>query len=124
MRLCILDVCLHCQTPQMIFTNNVLITLDNMSHLRRPCRKDYQPDSNLRTKIAGYFKQILPGKKNAKVIKKALPKFMPSWGKVHIAHGGDAIRSASASYNPDKERDMSFVRVIKKDQDLLLSTYF
>ena len=58
-----------------------------------------------------------------KVIKNVLPKVMPSWGKVRIAHGGDAIRSASASYNPDKERNMSFVRVNKNDLDLLPSTY-
>jgi hypothetical protein len=45
------------------------------------------------------------------MISNELPQSIVSWGKVRIANGGDLIRSASASYNADKDRDMSYVRV-------------
>jgi hypothetical protein len=45
-----------------------------------------------------------------KKIQNELPKNMPSWGKVRIAGGGDRIRAAVGG-NPDRERNMSYVRV-------------
>jgi hypothetical protein len=44
-------------------------------------------------------------------IEKALPDIMPSWGRVRIGSGGDSIRTSSAMKNPDREQNMSFVRV-------------
>jgi hypothetical protein len=44
-------------------------------------------------------------------IEKALPIIMPSWGRIKIGGGGDCIRTSLAIKNPDKQRNMSFVRV-------------
>lgn len=86
-------------------------SLDPLSILRLPCRNKFTPDHNLQSKIARYFKFLI-GKPVSEInIQHHLPVLMPSWGKVRIANGGDNIRARSACHNPEKERDMSFVRV-------------
>ena len=86
-----------------------MFTLDPLSILRPPYKYNFRPDEELRGKIAGYFKEALRDYKTN--FRTALPAVMPSWGKVRIAYGGDSIRTKSASRNPNKERNMSFVRV-------------
>jgi hypothetical protein len=78
--------------------------------LRPPQLNRFQPGNELKWAISGYFKQLNPGA-SRKQIENALPNIMPSWGKVRIAQGGDAIRTSSASNNPDRERNTAFVRV-------------
>ena len=46
-----------------------------------------------------------------KKIEKALPNIMPSWERVRIPQGVDAICTSSASNNPDREQNMAFVRM-------------
>jgi len=72
--------------------------------------KTFQPDNQLKRTISGYFKQLNPNK-SWKQIEKALLNTMPSWGKVRIAQGSDSICTLLASHDPDKERNMAFVRV-------------
>jgi hypothetical protein len=82
---------------------------DPHSILRPPCRKSYALDTALQSKISRYFSAIMNGRKPKK-IQNELPKNMPLWGKVRIAGGGDRIRAA-VGRNPDRERNMSYVRV-------------
>jgi hypothetical protein len=82
---------------------------DPLSILRAPCKKKFYPDKKLRSKIARYFSLLT--EKSQSDIMSQLPDIMPSWGKVRIANCGDNIRASSACHNPDKEREMSFVRV-------------
>jgi len=78
--------------------------------LRPPQLNRFQSDNELKWAISGYFKQLNPGA-SQKQIKNALLNIMPSWGKVRIAQGGDAICTSSASNNPDREWNIAFVRV-------------
>ena len=88
-----------------------ILPLDPLSNLRTPHIKTFQPDQPLRKKIAIYFSLILDRKVSIQTIEKALPDIMPFWGRVRIGSGGDCIRTSSVIRNPDKERNMSFVRV-------------
>jgi hypothetical protein len=88
-----------------------LTSIDPLSNLGKPHIKAFTPDKALRKKIAVYFSLVLNRKISAQIIDKALPDVMPSWGRVRIGSGGDSIRTSSAMRNPDRERNMSFVRV-------------
>ena len=82
---------------------------DPHSILRPPRFSMFQPDKPLYSKIARYLSVVI-NQPSSKVQKK-LPSVIPSWGKVRIGNGGDSIRAASSSRRPEKERNMSFVRV-------------
>ena len=82
---------------------------DPHSILRPPRDAFFQPDKLLYSKIAQYLSLII--NQPASKIQKKIPANIPSWGKVRIANGGDSIRAASSSQRPEKERNMSFVRV-------------
>jgi len=83
--------------------------LDEHIGLTTPCQKDFQPDALMRTRITEYFYSVLGGSRSR--IAAALPSIMPSWGRIKILEGGDSIRTLSAMFNMDQERDTSFVRV-------------
>ena len=82
---------------------------DPHSILRPPHYELFQPDKLLCSKIARYLSVIINCA--ASKIQKKIPANIPSWGKVRIANGGDSIRAASSSRRPEKERNISFVRV-------------
>jgi hypothetical protein len=98
------------------------ICTDPLSILRPPRQQNFEPDNQLRGMIAGYFQEVLGGSKS--VFKAALPCSMPKWGKVKIDHGGDSIRTTFASHNPDKERNMSFVRVCRMNLYFIHISYY
>ena len=84
--------------------------------MRAPLTRDYQPDANVRQRIATYFVLVIGGRKN--VVVKHLPTIMPSWGKMRIRHGGDSIRTTTTPTTRRSLRDPSkpgrnncFVRV-------------
>ncbi|KAG1729425.1 hypothetical protein EDD22DRAFT_788859 [Suillus occidentalis] len=69
----------------------------------------YQPDHNERIKVALYIKQIVGGRQT--VILANLPTVMSLWKKVRIRHGGDSIRTNSATRISAKQRNASYIRV-------------
>ena len=92
---------------------------DQHSILRPPYKKSYALSDALKSKISRYFSAVTE-QKPAKICKR-LPENLPSWGKVRIAGGGDRICTA-AGRNPDRERNMSYVRV-SPPIDQITSTY-
>ncbi|KDQ49559.1 hypothetical protein JAAARDRAFT_200773 [Jaapia argillacea MUCL 33604] len=79
------------------------------SILCTPHRPAFVLSNDLHKRIAGYLSVVVG--KSRKQIQANLPPTMPTWGKVRIAGGGDAICSASASrQGAASERDSSFVR--------------
>src|ERR1700678_2289010 len=92
-----------------------MINSDPHSILRPPRYAMFQPDNLLHSKIARYLSVVINQPQSK--IQKKIPANLPSWGKVRIANGGDFIRAASSSRRPEKEQNMSFVRVC-----LLVST--
>jgi hypothetical protein len=98
---------------------------DPHSILRPPRNELFQPNKDLRSKIARYLSVVInqpPSK-----IKKKIPTNIASWGKVRIANGGDSIRTASTSRRPETERNMSFVRVccfLQYELERTSPTYF
>jgi len=100
-----------------------MINSDPHSILRPPRYAMFQPDNLLRSKIARYLSVVINQPRSK--IQKKIPANLPSWGKVRIANGGDSIRAASSSRRPEKERNMSFVRVCCFLQfERISSTYF
>jgi len=99
----------------------LLDALDSLTILRWPFEATFKPDMELRFKIAGYFKEV--GLENSrKIIQAALPKTMPSWGKVRIGNAGDIIRTSSVS-NQEGDRNMSYVRVCHLTVYLKIALY-
>ena len=86
-----------------------MIFSDPHSILRPPRNASFKPDGALSSKIARYLSLVI--NQPASAIKKKIPATVTSWGKVRIANGGDSIRTASSSRRPEKERNMSYIRV-------------
>ena len=83
--------------------------------MRVPLIQKYEPDAQLRWRIATYLALVIGGRKS--VITKHLPRFMPSWGGMRIRHGGDAIRTTAATRQRDWSkpgRNNSYVRVCRR----------
>lgn len=91
--------------------------LDPQDVLRYPRQLKFEPDSNLRHKIAVYLRTcfLIKGSDWPTLahVKERMPVVMPKWCKVRIKDGsqGECIRGSAASFNTDKERDSSYVRV-------------
>ena len=82
---------------------------DPHSILRAPHCMSSQLDQCLHSKISRYLSVVIS--QPLSKIQKKIPADLPTWGKVRIANGGDSIRTASSSWRPEKERNMSFVWV-------------
>lgn len=89
--------------------NNKTVLPDDDYILRAPRVMSYQPDHNERIRVASYIKQIIGGRRT--VILANLPTVMSLWKKVRIRHGGDSIRTHSATRISAKQRNSSYVRV-------------
>ena len=81
-----------------------------MLALLGPCRANYQPDGEMRRRVATYLKAILGGRFNQ--ILANIPCTMPSWSKLRIRERGDRIQTLE-SFRRYREscRDNTFVRV-------------
>ncbi|EGO29008.1 hypothetical protein SERLADRAFT_412703 [Serpula lacrymans var. lacrymans S7.9] len=75
-----------------------------------PYRIKHKPNSDTRHRISIYICTLIGGQIDQ--ILPRLPEVMPLWGKLHIAAGGDVVRSAFAmkKSNTLSQCDNSFVR--------------
>ena len=93
--------------------------LDPHTILRLPRIHFYEPSADEQRKISKYFAEVYHCFWSH--IEPILPITMAHWGKVHIANGGDKIRSSSAvtEVQAETSRDSSFVWV-SADTDVQL----
>lgn len=81
-----------------------------MQALLGPFCANFQPNMELRRRIAIYLKQITGGRFDQVLAN--TPQTMPTWSKLRIRDGGDHIEaSQSFSRFRDSRRDNTFVRV-------------
>jgi hypothetical protein len=75
--------------------------------LRWPKQSHFRLEPTFKNKLAVFFSTMF--NKPVAVIKGILPEEVTRWGKVRIAHGGDAIRGKRIL--PSDARDNSFIKV-------------
>jgi hypothetical protein len=83
-----------------------------------PYCKTYQPDPELRKKVAAYLATIVGRRRNE--VASRLPVNMPLWEKMRICDGGDSITTAAAMRRrgDGPQRDRSYIRVSTNIFDL------
>ena len=90
--------------------------LDPLQGLLGPSNPRYQPDEDLRRRVAVYLKAIIGGRHDELISN--LPRTMPLWSRLHIREGGDQIRTRRSFQSmAEGHRDNTFVRMSLTDRE-------